>query len=45
LLESLVADKNSFPREVLLEAIIRHVEENLLDETVVAATAGGTGSR
>ena len=45
LLESLVADKNSFPREVLLEAIIRHVEENLLDEAVVAATAGNTASR
>ena len=46
LLESLVADKNSFPREVLLEAIIRHVEENLLGEAVVASkVAAGAGSQ
>lgn len=34
-LESLVADRNTFPREVLLESIIRHVEEDLLDETLL----------
>lgn len=34
-LESLIADRNAFPREVLLESIIRHVEEDLLDETLL----------
>jgi hypothetical protein len=38
LIESLIADKNPFPREVLLEAIIRHVEENLLDEAVLVSS-------
>lgn len=45
LLESLIADKNSFPREVLLEAIIRHVEENLLDEAAAPRVAAASGSR
>lgn len=40
LLENLIADKNAFPREVLLEAVIRHVEENLLNEAVVASSNG-----
>ena len=31
LLSAVLTDKNEFPREVLLEAIIRIVEENLLD--------------
>lgn len=38
LLETLIADKNPFPREVLLEAIIRHVEENLLDAATVVSS-------
>jgi hypothetical protein len=31
LLSAAMIDKNEFPREVLLEAIIRIVEENLLE--------------
>ncbi|MGZ8994905.1 MAG: hypothetical protein ACXW3P_00165 [Rhodospirillales bacterium] len=38
LLERFIADKNSFPREVLLEAIVRHVEENLLDEALLVSS-------
>ncbi len=39
-LENVIATKNEFPREVLLEAIIRQVEENLLEEPVVASQDG-----
>jgi len=36
-LETFVADRNEFPREVLLESIIRHVEEDLLNETLLVS--------
>jgi hypothetical protein len=38
LLETFIADKNPFPREVLLEAMVRHVEENLLDEPLLVTS-------
>jgi hypothetical protein len=37
LLATFIADKNPFPREVLLESIVRHVEEDLLDGSVVVS--------
>lgn len=39
-LEAFIADRNAFPREVLLESIIRHVEEGLL-----GIGDGGNGRR
>lgn len=45
-LESLIADRNAFPREVLLESIIRHVEEGLLDEAVlISQNESGSATR
>lgn len=37
-LAELAADKNAFPREVLLEAVLRHVEEDLRSEKTTGLT-------
>ncbi|MBL8661158.1 MAG: hypothetical protein JNM75_15585 [Rhodospirillales bacterium] len=40
ILRALIADRNAFPREVLLESIIRQVEEDLLAKAPLVAHAG-----
>ena len=41
-LASAVTDQNAFPREVLLEALARYLEEALSQDAPVVATAGGS---
>ncbi len=41
-LASGITDKNAFPREVLIEALARYLDETLSQDTPVAATAGGS---
>jgi hypothetical protein len=36
--QALFADKNDFPREIALEAILRYIEEDLLTRNHVSTT-------
>ncbi len=45
LLAAMAVDRNAFPREVLLEAVVRHVEERLAADRGPAGGGGAVSSR